>query len=136
MAHWYHFDDPDVALLGQSGLSREFEEPQSPFRMSQLTMITRESAVRLLTAYRVLRGEDQLRIRLALQRLIRARNQNHLGNRASDLAIALEGRQRTRPCSASRVPTLDGAAALLLRAGLGDPSHAIPCGQGRLNLRD
>ncbi len=57
MAHWYHFHDPDVALLGQSGLSREFEEPQSPFRMSQLTMITRESAVRLLTAYRVLRGE-------------------------------------------------------------------------------
>jgi len=53
-------------------------------------MITRESAIGLLTSYRAVRGDDQKRIRLALQRLIRSRNQINLGNRAIDLAIALE----------------------------------------------
>jgi hypothetical protein len=90
VAHWFHYDDPDVALLGQFGLARHFDEIQSPFRLAEPTETTLESAGGLLTAYRRVAKDDQGRITLALQRLIRSRSQNNPGNRAIDLAIALE----------------------------------------------
>jgi hypothetical protein len=90
VAHWLHFDDPDVEELTSAGLTRHVDEIQSPFRFSEPTEITSESAAGLLTAYRCVGKDDQGRITLALQRLIRSRSQNNPGNRAIDLAIALE----------------------------------------------
>jgi hypothetical protein len=90
VAHWFNYDDPDVALLGERGLSRYVDEIQSPFRLSEPTEVTSESAGGLLAAYRRLGKGDRDRITLALQRLIRARSKRNPGNRAIDLAIALE----------------------------------------------
>ena len=54
-------------------------------------MITPESATGLLTAWRKVKSaRDRERLRLALERLIRSRAQSNPGNRAIDLAIALE----------------------------------------------
>lgn len=90
VAHWLHYDDPDLELLASSGLRRHIDEVQSPFRFSEPAEITPESAAGLLTAFRRVGKDDQGRITLALQRLIRSRSQHHPGNRAIDLAIALE----------------------------------------------
>jgi hypothetical protein len=88
---WFHYDDPDIALLSSFGVTRkEFDEPQFP-KMATPTQIPDESAAGLLTAYRrVVKKTDQDRIALALKRLIRSRSQHDVGNRAIDLAIALE----------------------------------------------
>ena len=89
-SHWMNYDDPDLALLGVLGLTRYLPEIQLPFAMGEPTQITTESAAGLFTQYRRVGVSDQGRLKLALQRLIRARSQLNPGNRAIDLAIALE----------------------------------------------
>jgi hypothetical protein len=91
VAHWFNYDDPDTALLGEYGLSRNVDEIQSPFRLSEPTEVSHESAAGLLTTYRRVGTGDQDRITLALQRLIRSRSQRNPGNRAIDSL----GAQRT-----------------------------------------
>jgi Apea-like HEPN len=90
VAHWLSYDDPNVALLGEFGLRRHVEEIRSSSLVAEPTEITPESAAGLLAAYYQLGRDDQRRITLALQRLIRSRSQRDPGNRAIDLAIALE----------------------------------------------
>jgi hypothetical protein len=90
-AHWMHFDDPDLALLSSSGITSGVSEIPSRFRMSELALVTPDSAGGLLTEWRGVQSEDDRgRLRLALERLIRSRSQLNPGNRAIDLAIALE----------------------------------------------
>lgn len=90
-AHWMHFDDPELGLLSNFGITSGVSEFPSHFRMSELTLVTEESARGLLTAWRGMKSEgDKGRLRLALERLIRSRSQLNPGNRAIDLAIALE----------------------------------------------
>lgn len=90
-ANWMHYDDPDIASLGNFGIRRNLSDFPSPFRMSDPGLVTAQSAHGLLTLYRkVNKASHRERLRLTLQRLIRSRNQLHLGNRAIDLAIALE----------------------------------------------
>jgi hypothetical protein len=92
VAHWFHHDDPDVALFGQRGVTRYSGDlSSSPFRMSDPpVMVTPGTAAGVLTEFRRLQADDRDRVALALERLIRSRNQLHSGNRAIDLAIALE----------------------------------------------
>jgi Apea-like HEPN len=87
--HWYHYDDPDVAMLCQFGISWLGAEFQ-PSGYVEPAQITTEAVTGLLSGYRNLNKGDQDRVTLALQRLIRARCQSNPGNRAIDLAIALE----------------------------------------------
>ena len=91
-AHWFHYEDPDIARFGQRGLARHHDDSQqSVFRMgAPPTTISPEHATGVLAEYRRLAKGDRDRITLALQRLIRSRGQLHPGNRAIDLAIALE----------------------------------------------
>ena len=86
--HWVHYDDPDVAMLCQFGISWKgsdfrpgiFEPPE----------ITGQLVTGLLSSYRALKKGDKDRVTLALHRIIRSRSQTHPGDRAIDLSIALE----------------------------------------------
>lgn len=88
-AHWFHYDDPDVALLGSFGLSRQGPEIR-PTMVAAPVEVTAAAVDGVFAAYRQLKNGDQQRIDLALERMIRARCQFVSGNRAIDLAIALE----------------------------------------------
>jgi hypothetical protein len=88
-AHWFHYDDPDVALLGNFGLSRQGPEIRTTMVTAPVE-VTAAAVDGVFTAYRQLKKSDQQRINLALERMIRARCQFVSGNRAIDLAIALE----------------------------------------------
>jgi hypothetical protein len=88
-AHWCHYDDPDVALLCQVGLAyRGSDFSQSQFMA--LAKVTARSVTGLLDAYLAMDKSHQGVVTLALDRLIRSRCQLSPGNRAIDLAIALE----------------------------------------------
>ena len=90
-ARWMYYDDPDIDLLGHLGITRSTSGDSSSFMLREPGLATPSTAAGLLTAYRgVEDSEDRERLRLALQRLIRSRNQLHPGNRAIDLAIAFE----------------------------------------------
>jgi hypothetical protein len=88
-AHWFHYDDPDVALLGQFGLSRQGPEIRATMFAAPVD-VTAAAVDGVFAAYRQLNKGDQQRINLALERMIRSRCQHFSGNRAIDLAIALE----------------------------------------------
>jgi len=88
-AHWFHYDDPDVALLGNWGLSRHGPEIRPTMPMAPIE-VTAAAVDGVFTAYRNLKKSDQGRVNLALERIIRSRCQFVSGNRAIDLAIALE----------------------------------------------
>jgi hypothetical protein len=92
VAHWMHYDDPDIDLLCQHGITRQGSaDIRLPSLISTPAEVTPESAGGVLTAYRsVQKTEDRSRIRLALERIVRSRSQLHPGNRSIDLAIALE----------------------------------------------
>lgn len=88
-AHWLHFDDPDVALLVQTGRTRQVREifpTASPSRVDVKT----EDLDGVFDRYQQLNQTDRNRIDLALERIIRSRSQFVTGNRAIDLAIGLE----------------------------------------------
>lgn len=91
-AHWFHHDDPDVALFGQRGITRYGGDlSPSPFRSMQAPVtVTPENAAGVLTSFRGLTAGDRDRVKLALERLIRSRNHLHSGYRAIDLSTALE----------------------------------------------
>jgi hypothetical protein len=88
-AHWFHYEDPDVALLGQFGIVRQGIELQ-PTMYSAPAEVTADRMAGVFSAYRKLGKSDLERINLALERLVRSRCQYVTGNRAIDLAIALE----------------------------------------------
>jgi hypothetical protein len=88
-AHWFHYDDPDVALLGQFGLTRQGIELQ-PTLVTAPVEVTAAAMAGVFSAYRQLKKGDIQRVNLALERMIRSRCQFVSGNRAIDLAIALE----------------------------------------------
>jgi hypothetical protein len=88
-AHWFHYDDPDVALLGQFGLTRQGIELQ-PTMVTAPVEVTAAAMAGVFSAYRQLKKGDIQRVNLALERMIRSRCQFVSGNRAIDLAIALE----------------------------------------------
>jgi hypothetical protein len=91
VSRWFHCDDRDLDLLVQSGLTRQQEEFYSPFRAASApTPIEPTAVAGSLTRYRELGVKHQQRITLALQRLLKSRAQLKTGNRAIDLAIALE----------------------------------------------
>jgi hypothetical protein len=92
VAHWMHYDDPDIELLCQHGITRQgSNDIRLPSIISAPAEVTPETGGGLLTQYRsVQRTEDRNRLRLALERIIRSRSQSHPGNRSIDLAIALE----------------------------------------------
>lgn len=87
-AHWMHYDDPDIELAGVQGLTQYVAEFDGLFSQPQL--VSTELVRGLLPAYHALKLKDRDRIMLALERVDRARCQRHMGNRAIDLAIALE----------------------------------------------
>lgn len=88
-AHWFHYDDPDVALLGEFGLTRQGIEIQ-PTMLTAPVEVTAESMAGVFSAYRQLKKSDMERVNLALERIVRSRCQFVTGNRAIDLAIVLE----------------------------------------------
>lgn len=88
-AHWFHYDDPDVALLGDFGLTRQGIELQ-PTMVTAPVEVTAESMAGVVSAYRKLAKSDMERVNLALDRIVRSRCQFVTGNRAIDLAIVLE----------------------------------------------
>jgi hypothetical protein len=89
-AHWYYYEDPDIARLCEFGHGTQGYEFFQPMRFIEPPEVTAESMAGLLTGYRKLNKDDQDRIMLALQRLIRSRSQLIPGNRAIDLSIVLE----------------------------------------------
>jgi hypothetical protein len=88
-AHWFHYDDPDAAMLGQFGLTRQGMELQ-PTMFSSPVEVTAASVSGIFAEYRGLSEGARQRINLALSRIVRSRCQYVSGNRAIDLAIALE----------------------------------------------
>lgn len=88
-AHWFHYDDPDVAHLAEVGVARQ--GPELPATNSNPPVdVTAEAVAGLFDAYRRLKKDDAARVNLALERIIRSRCQFVTGNRSIDLAIALE----------------------------------------------
>jgi hypothetical protein len=88
-AHWMHYDDPDIELLGVSGIS-QYTSELDPRAIRTPDAVTDEGISGLLLAFRSLSGKDKDRVVLAIERINRARCQYRDGNRAIDLAIALE----------------------------------------------
>ncbi len=88
-AHWFHYDDPDVAHLAEFGVARQ--GPELPATNSNPPVDVAAGAVTgLFEAYRRLNKDDAARVNLAMERIVRSRCQIVTGNRAIDLAIALE----------------------------------------------
>lgn len=88
-AHWFHYDDPEVAHLAEAGVARQ--GPELPATNSNPPVdVTAETVTGLFDAYRRLKRDDAARVNLALERIIRSRCQFVPGNRSIDLAIALE----------------------------------------------
>jgi len=88
-AQWFHYDDSDAALLCEFGLSGQGGEFQ-PYKLYAPVRVTADSVAGLLAAFEALSGSAKDRLSLALGRIIRSRRQLNPGNRAIDLAIALE----------------------------------------------
>jgi hypothetical protein len=88
-AHWFEYGNPDVNRFVQGGLMRYVPELAPSIYTSRVT-VTQGDVEGLLPSFRSLRKSDADRISLALDRLIRSRSQIHPGNRAIDVAIALE----------------------------------------------
>ncbi len=88
-AHWFHYDDPDIDLLGQFGLTRQGPEIR-PIIAAGPIEITAAALNGVLSSYYQLKKSDKDRVNLALERIVRSRCQFVSGNRAIDLAIALE----------------------------------------------
>ena len=86
---WFQYDDRDIDLTGYTFVSRvtgDFRQKES-----EPALVTPKSAAGLLTAFEAIKKTaHQKRLRLALSRVIRSRSQLNSGNRAIDLAIALE----------------------------------------------
>ncbi len=89
-AHWFNYDDLDVEMLCQLGISRRGSESFPPGRLVQPPQVTPESVAGLLPDYYALDKKGKDRLELALHRLIRSRCHLAPGDRAIDLAIALE----------------------------------------------
>jgi hypothetical protein len=90
-ARWMDFDDPDIFLLSHFGVMRHSSEwAFETQRFISPPPVISTSIENLLPAYSKLAQDNKDRITLALQRLLRSRSQLHPGNRAIDLAIALE----------------------------------------------
>ena len=89
-AHWMHVDDPDVALLVQRGISRSNASDVEPPSFHQAPSINEAQIAGLVAAYRKLPKGHRDRVTLAIGRLLRGRCQSNPGNRAIDVAIALE----------------------------------------------
>lgn len=89
-AHWLQVDDTDVAMLVNFGVARSFPLDVHPPQYHDPPEITLESMKGLLPAFQKLHQRDKPRFKLALERLMRSRCQQIPGNRAIDLAIALE----------------------------------------------
>jgi Apea-like HEPN len=89
-AHWLHMDDPAVALLVQFGISRSNSSDVQP-SPNHVAPEIREAQVKgLVPAYRKLQKRHRDRVALAIRRLVRGRCQSNPGNRAIDVATALE----------------------------------------------
>jgi hypothetical protein len=88
-AHWFHYDDPDIALLCQFGLARQGPELR-PTMAGAPVEVAAAGVDGIFAGYQKLRASDKGRVNLALERVIRSRCQFVSGNRAIDLAIALE----------------------------------------------
>ena len=88
-AHWFHYDDPDVAMLGQFGLSRQGPELR-PIMTGAPVDVAVADVAGIFAAYKKLKESDKGRVNLALDRIMRSRCQFVSGNRAIDIAIALE----------------------------------------------
>ncbi len=89
-AHWMHMDDPDVALLVQRGISRSNSSDVEPPSFHVAPSIDAAQVAGLVSAYRKLKKGDGDRVALAIGRLLRGRCQSNPGNRAIDVATALE----------------------------------------------
>jgi hypothetical protein len=88
-AHWIHYNDPDTALLGQFGLTRQGSEIR-PTNFTPPVEVTAAVVDGIFVGYRQMKATDRERVNLALERMIRSRCQFVSGNKAIDLAIALE----------------------------------------------
>jgi hypothetical protein len=89
-AHWLHVDDPDVARVVNFGISRSGPLDLHAPPYHDPAEATTESIDGLLPAFKNLNKQDRPRFKLAVDRLVRSRSQQIPGNRAIDLAIALE----------------------------------------------
>jgi hypothetical protein len=88
-ARWFHYEDPDVARLCRLGVARHGSELR-PSQFVHPPLVSQASVAGLVSGYGDLKKGDKNRIDLALQQILRARCQSSPGNRAIDLAIALE----------------------------------------------
>ena len=90
VAHWVHMDDPDVALLVPAGISRSNSPDVEPPPFHVAPEIDAAQVAGLVSAYRKLPKHHRNRVALAIGRLLRGRCQTNPGNRAIDVATALE----------------------------------------------
>jgi hypothetical protein len=89
-AHWLHADDIDIARLVQFGVSRLTFGDMPPPPLSAPIDVQAGSTTGLVDGFQKLSKKDKDRVTLALRRLLRGRCHLNPGNRAIDLAIALE----------------------------------------------
>ena len=90
-ANWLQMDDPDIARLVQFGIRRSSSLDVEPSAFHVAPAIGEAQVAGLVAAYRNLPKEgNRDRIALAIGRLLRGRCQQNPGNRAIDVAIALE----------------------------------------------
>lgn len=89
-AHWLHMEDPDYALLVQGGISRSSSADVQPPLLHVAPEMGVAQVSGLFALYRGLPKRQKDRVALAIGRLIRGRCQSNPGNRAIDVAIALE----------------------------------------------
>jgi len=71
-AHWFHYDDPDVAMLGQFGLSRQGPELR-PIMTGAPVDVAVADVAGIFAAYKKLKESDKGRVNLALDRIMRSR---------------------------------------------------------------
>ena len=87
--YWFQFDDPVLAHIGSGSLFLR-RGIRDPWRLFHPTALDAAEAVRTVDAFLALRDPLRSRIRLSLSRLFDALGEFPSGDRALDLAIALE----------------------------------------------
>lgn len=89
-AQWFLFDDPDIEkaawLRGRRGKFIEI----LPIRNTQSPPIDGVEAAEIVAKYLAVQGDDRNKLRVAIQRLSQALRRQDVGDRAVELATALE----------------------------------------------
>ncbi len=86
---WFQFDDADLDAVGPRGFGSSRLEIL-PYSLPSPVALDADAAQKIVPKFLALRGDDGVRTRRSLERLVQAMLRRDPGNKAADLSIALE----------------------------------------------